>query len=181
MKTNKPAGFWIRLFANLLDGLILFIPLGLASHLIYGQFHSPEITLLNVVEILYYILIPVIWSGYTLGKRIFGIRIARVDGKKVGLGTMIMRNIVAGIAYLFTLGIGFIVSAFMVGLREDKRTIHDFIAGTYVTYDKPNENSSTSEEKTTQETTTEESAVTDAVEESGEVVEVAETTEAPKN
>ena len=33
------------------------------------------------------------------------------------------------------LGIGYIVSAFMVGFREDRRSIHDFIAGTEVVYD----------------------------------------------
>ena len=33
------------------------------------------------------------------------------------------------------LGIGVIVSAFMVGLREDRRAIHDFVAGTEVVWD----------------------------------------------
>jgi uncharacterized RDD family membrane protein YckC len=32
-----------------------------------------------------------------------------------------------------------ITSAFMVGLREDRRSIHDFVAGTYVTHRKPTE------------------------------------------
>jgi uncharacterized RDD family membrane protein YckC len=44
---------------------------------------------------------------------------------------------VAAIVYGITLGIAVIVSAFMIGLRKDKRAIHDFIAGTYVTYEKP--------------------------------------------
>ena len=34
---------------------------------------------------------------------------------------MVLRVIVAGIIYVVTLGIGLIVSAFMVGLRDDKR------------------------------------------------------------
>ncbi|ESU33866.1 hypothetical protein G3A_04290 [Bacillus sp. 17376] len=68
-----------------------------------------------------------------------GVRIAKVNGEKLGSGTMLMRTIVAGLVYVLTLGLGAIVSAFMVGIREDKRAIHDFIAGTYVTYEKPNE------------------------------------------
>jgi uncharacterized RDD family membrane protein YckC len=48
-----------------------------------------------------------------------------------------MRVIVASLVYGITLGIGAIVSAFMIGLRKDKRSLHDFIAGTYVTYQKP--------------------------------------------
>lgn len=34
-------------------------------------------------------------------------------------------------------GVLYIISAFMIGLREDKRAIHDLIAGTYVTKNKP--------------------------------------------
>lgn len=45
-----------------------------------------------------------------------------------------IRNLVAGIVYGLTFGIGVLISAFMVGLREDKRAIHDFIAGTEVVY-----------------------------------------------
>ena len=56
-----------------------------------------------------------------------------MDGSKVGYGVMLLRVIVGGIIYVVTLGIALIVSAFMVGIREDKRAIHDFIAGTYVT------------------------------------------------
>lgn len=48
---------------------------------------------------------------------------------------MLMRVLVAGLVYVLTLGIGIIVSAFMVGMREDRRAIHDFIAGTEVVWD----------------------------------------------
>lgn len=52
---------------------------------------------------------------------------------------MIMRVIIAGLVYGITFGLGLIVSLFMIGLREDKRMLHDFIAGTYVTYASPGE------------------------------------------
>ncbi|XID94897.1 hypothetical protein ACF3MZ_10435 [Paenibacillaceae bacterium WGS1546] len=48
---------------------------------------------------------------------------------------MLLRNVVAGFVYALTLGVGLIISAFMVGLSEDKRAIHDYIAGTKVVYD----------------------------------------------
>lgn len=83
------------------------------------------------------LIVPILWFGYTVGKRIMGIRIVRVDGKKLGIGTMLLRYLVAALVYAITFGIGFIVSAFMVGMRKDHRAIHDFIAGTYVTSNKP--------------------------------------------
>lgn len=86
---------------------------------------------------MYYLLLPIFWYGYTVGKKALGIRIARVDGEKLGFGTMFMREVVANLVYVLTFGIGIIISAFMVGIRNDKRSIHDLIAGTYVTYDDP--------------------------------------------
>ncbi|MBU9721274.1 MULTISPECIES: RDD family protein [Bacillaceae] len=134
---DNPAGFWVRLGANIVDGLILFFPLGIISLIVSGHFFTDGFHFTDLLSTLYYIILPVVWYGYTLGKRAVGVRIARVDGEKVGLGTMLLRDIVGGLVYIITFGIGLIVSAFMVGLREDKRSIHDFIAGTYVTYNPP--------------------------------------------
>ena len=131
----NPAGFWARLGANLLDGLIIGIPLSVISFLIVGDWGETPITSLG--NLVYTLVVPVVWYGYTVGKKILGIRIVKMDGSKLGYGAMLMRVIVAGLVYAITFGIGVIVSAFMVGLREDKRAIHDFIAGTYVTYDPP--------------------------------------------
>ncbi|WP_170169169.1 RDD family protein [Mesobacillus subterraneus] len=134
---NSPAGFWVRLGASILDGLIIGVPLLIISYLATGSWDENLFT--QSLNFLYTLLVPILWYGYTIGKRIVGVRIAKVNGKKLGFGAMIMRTIVAGIVYTLTLGIGVIVSAFMVGLRQDKRSLHDFIAGTYVTYEKPEE------------------------------------------
>jgi len=60
-------------------------------------------------------------------------------GKKLGIGAMLLRVLIAGIVYGITLGIALIVSVFMVVFRKDKRSLHDMMAGTYVTYSKPGE------------------------------------------
>lgn len=131
----NPAGFWARFAANLLDGLIIGLPLSFISYLLFGSWDETPITSLG--NVLYTLLVPVLWYGYTIGKKVLGIRIAKVDGSKLGFGTMLLRVVVGGLIYAFTFGIALIVSAFMVAIREDKRAIHDFIAGTYVTYDPP--------------------------------------------
>ncbi len=136
-EVERPAGFLIRLGAFLLDGIILALIFGIISLIFFGNFDYKGSTFLNILELLYALLLPVLWSGYVIGKRICGIRIVKMDGSNVGLLTMILRLLVAGIIYVLTLGIGVIVSAFMVGIREDNRAIHDFIAGTYVTHQPP--------------------------------------------
>ncbi|MDQ0252649.1 putative RDD family membrane protein YckC [Evansella vedderi] len=136
MEAQNSAGFWVRLGAAILDGIFISLVLGVISLIVYGQIFV-DASPLDLLALLYYLILPVVWYGYTLGKRALGIRIARIDGEKVTIGTMLLRDIVGGLVYAVTLGIGLIVSAFMVGLREDNRAIHDFIAGTYVTYDPP--------------------------------------------
>lgn len=133
----RPAGFWVRLGAAILDGLIIGVPLAIISYLVTGNAEDNAFT--SSVNLLYSVLVPVVWSGYTVGKKIVGVRIAKVNGEKLGFGTMLLRTLVGGLVYVLTLGLAAIVSAFMVGIRQDKRAIHDFIAGTYVTYEKPNE------------------------------------------
>jgi len=130
----REAGFWIRLGALLLDGLIIGVPLAIISLVISGDADRNYVT--DVLSALYSLLVPVFWNGYTVGKRICGVKIRKVDDfLPPTLWTMIKRNIIAGLVYGLTCGIAAIVSAFMVGLREDKRSLHDLIAGTEVVYD----------------------------------------------
>ncbi|AOH54678.1 hypothetical protein ABE28_009980 [Peribacillus muralis] len=132
---NDSVGFWKRFFAGFLDVLIISLPLSLIFSWITGDWENEDFS--TILNLLYMLIVPIVWYGYTVGKRIMGIRIVRVDGRKLGIGTMLLRTFVAGIVYVLTLGIGYIVSAFMVGMRKDHRSIHDFIAGTYVTSEKP--------------------------------------------
>lgn len=129
------AGFWARLAALFLDTIIVGVPLYIISVLLFTHPDSQK-HFRDLIIFLYSLLLPVFWGGCTIGKRICNIQIRKIeDQSPPGFGTMLLRNVVAGLIYSLTLGIGVIVSAFMVGLREDKRAIHDFIAGTEVVYD----------------------------------------------
>ncbi|MCP3032841.1 RDD family protein [Halobacillus sp. A1] len=124
-------GFTKRFAASLLDGLVVFLPIALLSFLLFQE--GPGDILTSLTQSLYMLILPVVWHGYVVGKKMMGIRIVKKDGSDVGIGAMLLRVFVAGLVYALTVGIGYIVSAFMVFIREDHRAIHDFIAGTYVT------------------------------------------------
>ncbi|WP_158555829.1 RDD family protein [Peribacillus glennii] len=176
---SEPAGFWRRLGANLLDGVLFLIVGIIISLLINDRFVNTE-PYVNVLSFLYTLLLPVFWSGFTVGKRMLGIRITKKDGRNVSFGNMFMRTFMAGILYALPILISFIIIAFtaddavvellfgydsaigdggdmvgvlvplliglglsgilllisalMIGVRNDKRSIHDFIAGTVVVY-----------------------------------------------
>lgn len=134
---SNPVGFWIRFLAMILDGILIFIVFGFVNLLLYNSFIVETFTFTDILQLFYFIIIPIVWYGYTVGKKAIGIRIVRMNGDDVTIGVMILRYLMGGIFYAFTCGIGIIVSAFMVGLREDKRSIHNIFADTYVTYDKP--------------------------------------------
>jgi len=131
----NPVGFWRRFGAAFLDGLLFGLPLSLLLSIILGGEENEY--LIEVITFLYFLLLPLFWNGYTIGKKILGIRIVKMNGENVGIGNMLLRELVGRLIYIITFGIGIIVSAIMVAVREDKRSIHDLIAGTYVTSNEP--------------------------------------------
>ncbi|TVP87316.1 MAG: RDD family protein [Alkalicoccus sp.] len=138
---TNPGGFWRRFFSLFLDGLLISAIVS-AAIFIFGLDTSDRTVQAGegIASLLYFVLVPVFWYGYTVGKKILGVRIVKIDNTNVTLLTMILRYIVGGLIYAFSFGIAFIVSVFMVALRKDKRSVHDFVAGTYVTQNTPETN-----------------------------------------
>lgn len=66
---RQPAGFWRRLAANLLDALIIGVPLSIISYFITGDWDGDTFT--NILNLVYALIIPVVWSGYTVGKKLW--------------------------------------------------------------------------------------------------------------
>lgn len=131
----KPAGFWIRLLAAFLDSMLIGIPLLFLAFLFTRNWDLAD-NWSDLLIALYSLIVPVLWKGFTVGKRLCNIRIRKEhDHLPPHIGTMLLRNVVGALVYGLTLGIGLIISAIMVGVREDKRSLHDFIAGTEVVYD----------------------------------------------
>ncbi|MER2079703.1 RDD family protein [Psychrobacillus psychrotolerans] len=67
-------------------------------------------------------------------KRTVNIRIEKLNGKRLKISDTVVREILGKFVLGYaTFGLTIIASALMVLLRKDKRAIHDFLAGTYVT------------------------------------------------
>ncbi|SDP46657.1 RDD family protein [Halobacillus aidingensis] len=129
------AGFWSRLFALILDGLIITVPMNLLWSWYQGDW-STDVTdgwLWQVIYVSYLTVLPVIWSGYVVGKRILTIKIRKEGDQPVGLFQMFIREVIGKFLLgVITFGIASVVSAFMIAFRKDKRAIHDLLAQTYV-------------------------------------------------
>ncbi|MGY4690876.1 RDD family protein [Salibacterium sp. K-3] len=137
MPVSNPGGVLHRLGAALIDSaVIMLLNLSLAF-VLYGDILVSNTIFLQVFTLLYWVMIPSIWRGRTIGKWMFGLTIASVYREGAGFGTMLLRYLAVGLIYLLTFGIGLIVSIVMMIRRDDRRTLHDLCVGTYVTCDAP--------------------------------------------
>ncbi|MFG6115416.1 RDD family protein [Halobacillus sp. MO56] len=132
---TERAGFGKRLGADLLDFMILSMIIALSLKTITGKF-AMDFTqgmAWNIAYVSYLTIVPVIWGGYIVGKRIVGIKVMKTNGQHVSLWDMFIRECIGkyGLGYL-TFGLTTLVSIVMVIAREDKRALHDLMAGTFV-------------------------------------------------
>ncbi len=128
---RRPAGFWTRLAAILVDGVCLLTAQAAVLLLVWAALGGrPALAVGRAFQLVIGSVYPVIFHwlwGQTLGKMAMQIRVVTVAGGPLSLGTSVLREIGYWISAL-TLGIGYL----MVAFRSDKRALHDLIAGTRV-------------------------------------------------
>jgi len=122
-----PAGFWMRAGAYMIDSILVSIPL--VPLLVILKKSAPEVGSLMklLAPLIYFTVVPVLYRGQTIGKRIAGIAIVRMDGSSLGYGRAFLRGVGYMISSLIA-GLGFMMAAF----TDKKRALHDIIAGTRV-------------------------------------------------
>jgi uncharacterized RDD family membrane protein YckC len=118
------AGFWRRLGAALIDGLITAIVVGILSAALRGAGYALGI----VLSIAYFVYFEGGASGQTLGKRALGIRVIDAEtGGPIGYGRAFIRW-VGRILSTIPIYLGYL---WMLWDRE-KQTWHDKLAGDVV-------------------------------------------------
>lgn len=133
------AGFWVRFFALLLDGLILFgifIPISIIGMIPLLFTESESVMaggylilqlVLNLIGVMYYIFLTSSKKQGTFGKRALGLIVIDEQGERISNGKSFLRYLASMLSGLI-LYIGYI----MVAFHPQKRSLHDIIAGTYV-------------------------------------------------
>ena len=134
----RPAGFWIRVVAVLIDGVVLIVAQGIlfgAGWMLWGSGLSAGMAVKGATQLFssligaaYTIAFHWIW-GQTLGKMALQIRVVSMEGGPLSFGQAVGRYFATFLSALI-LGIGFV----MAGVRSDKRALHDLLAGTRVEY-----------------------------------------------
>jgi uncharacterized RDD family membrane protein YckC len=127
----EKAGFWIRVVAYIVDGIILSIVNEILSFTVGRASGALSFLISLVISLLYF---SYLWSGAsplgagkTVGMRIFGLRVIRTDGSDLTFVQGLVRWV----------GLAISTAAIFIGLiwvafDADKQGWHDKIAGTYV-------------------------------------------------
>ena len=90
--------------------------------------------LLGLVGVfVYWFLLEGLWDGYTIGKKLFGIKVVEEDGHECTLSSSFVRNLLEIIDGLFYYLVGFIVMA----VSDKRQRIGDRLAGTTVVRETP--------------------------------------------
>lgn len=131
-------GFWRRLAAYLIDGLIVgaaSLVLVVLLHLALGEMGSAFANVLSFVGTVAYFayLESSEWQA-TVGKRVLGMRVVDADGYRLSGLHALGRYVSAAVNWLL-LGFGYLVVAF----HPEKRGLHDLIAQTRVVLEDPND------------------------------------------
>ncbi len=146
----RPAGFFMRTAASLVDSVLLAAWSGITFSFVIGQTMAarlaaapaqklddistlallataPWAVALWLVIVVAYLVSFVAIEGATPGKMLLGLRVIRPDGAGVGWGRAALREVAGKALSAAVVGIGYLMTAF-----GSKRGLHDLVAGTLV-------------------------------------------------
>jgi uncharacterized RDD family membrane protein YckC len=112
----KKSGFWKRFIAVFIDSLLVGC--------IFFVFRNPFV---NVLYIAYETILIAKWNGFTVGKKVMGIKVVAVSGGEVDL----LKSFIRAISQILS-SIPLCLGYFWMLWDKDSQTWHDKIAETYV-------------------------------------------------
>ena len=133
-----------RIGAQIVDsiamGILLFVPMWVLGGIggLAGESAGAGMSLIGllvggVLALGYGFLLEGLWDGYTVGKRLFGIKVVEEDGSPCSLGSAFVRNLLEIIDGFLYYVIGFVAMA----LSDRRQRIGDRLAGTVVVRESP--------------------------------------------
>ena len=138
----EAAGLGYRLLATLLDGLfmavyivIIGLLLGVINWINAGIIHSHQyllgtaLVVLGLPVLLYHFLSETFMNGQSLGKKIMGIKVVKLDGTQAGVSSYMIRSLFRVIDVHLTNGLAALIS---IAVSEKSQRLGDMAAGTTV-------------------------------------------------
>lgn len=135
----KTAGFWVRFWAFVLDGLVISAIIGIAVNPIFylmdwslseSVWYAP-ISIISAVLYYCYFVLMTKFFGQTLGKMALGLRVVSLKQDKLQWSDVLFREWIGRlISNIFT------PLYILVAILPDNQGIHDYFAETTVVHEK---------------------------------------------
>jgi uncharacterized RDD family membrane protein YckC len=126
--SSAKAGFWIRVAAFIIDGIILGILSSILNSIVFGGDSVRGGGLNTLVGLAYSVYF---WSSYghgqTVGNRVMKIRVIKMDGSELTLTDAFIRYVGLIVSFVCVF-----IGVIWVAFDENKQGWHDKIASTYV-------------------------------------------------
>jgi uncharacterized RDD family membrane protein YckC len=126
-------GFWIRVVAYLIDGIILSVINGVLTAILGRDTNAQAIA--GVIGLIIgWLYFALLWSSNmqaSLGQMALGMKVTDLEGQRISFGKATVRYVVQLVLVLL-IGIGFIVGALWVAFDARKQALWDKAAGTFV-------------------------------------------------
>ncbi|HDR7791755.1 TPA: RDD family protein [Bacillus luti] len=145
LKMHRPALVMNRIGASLIDMFLISVMYGAVVAVMTGNYsaifnrfnisfgdYRYDFAVVFILMVLYFILLPFLWDGVTLGKKVTRTKVISLKSEKLTLQTLIIRFFVLLLPNIVLLGIPLLCNVYMMLFRKDNCGFHDLIAKTKV-------------------------------------------------
>lgn len=129
LKMHRPALVMNRIGASLIDMFLISVMYGAVVAVMTGNYsaifnrfnisfgdYRYDLAVVFILMVLYFILLPFIWNGVTLGKKITRTKLISLTSEKLTLQTLTLRFFVLLLPNMLLLGIPLICNVYMLSL-----------------------------------------------------------------
>ncbi|PFV85926.1 RDD family protein [Bacillus sp. AFS059628] len=145
LKMHRPALVMNRIGASLIDMFLISVMYGAVVAVMTGNYsaifnrfnisfgdYRYDLAVVFILMAIYFILVPIIWNGVTLGKKVTRIKLISLKSEKLTLQTLTIRFFVLLLPNILLLGIPILCNVYMMLFRKDNCGFQDLITKTKV-------------------------------------------------
>ncbi|MGN5649978.1 RDD family protein [Bacillus sp. Brlt_9] len=145
LKMHRPALVMNRIGASLIDMFLISVMYGAVVAVMTGNYgaifdrfnisfgdYRYDLAVVFILMAIYFILVPFIWNGVTLGKKVTRIKLISLKSEKLTLQTLTIRFFVLLLPNILLLGIPILCNVYMMLFRKDNCGFQDLITKTKV-------------------------------------------------
>ncbi|MGQ0514706.1 RDD family protein, partial [Bacillus sp. D-CC] len=142
---HRPALVMNRIGASLIDMFLISVMYGAVVAVMTGNYsaifnrfnisfgdYRYDLVVVFILMAIYFILLPFIWNGVTLGKKVTRIKLISLQSEKLTLQTLTIRFFVLLLPNILLLGIPILCNVYMMLFRNDNCGFQDLITKTKV-------------------------------------------------